>query len=87
MTFDASVRGDRTIIYRMRIADGDDGFVGRREVVEPRRRDNHSWPNDMSACNVVECFRPGLQVMDVARRHDLAPHQLSDWRRQARQGL
>jgi hypothetical protein len=36
---------------------------------------------------VAESFQPGAQVVDVARRQELAPHQLSDWRRQARQGL
>ncbi|WP_276213417.1 transposase [Paracoccus pantotrophus] len=36
---------------------------------------------------MAESFQPGVRVVDVAQRHDLAPHQLSDWRRQARQGL
>lgn len=36
---------------------------------------------------VAESFQPGVRVVDVAQRHDLAPHQLSDWWRQARQGL
>ena len=28
----------------------------------------------------------GARLADVARRHDLAAHQLSDWRRQVRVG-
>jgi transposase len=36
---------------------------------------------------VAESFQSGARVVDVARRHEIAPHQLSDWRRQARQGL
>lgn len=64
----------------------DDGFVGRCEVVEPRRG-NRRWPNDLKARIVAESFQPGARVADVARRHDLIAHQLSDWRRQARQGL
>ncbi|ABN78303.1 3'-5' exonuclease [Cereibacter sphaeroides] len=32
-------------------------------------------------------FRFGARVADVARRHGVLAHQLSDWRRQARQGL
>lgn len=69
------------------MADGGDGFVGRCEIVEPRRRGNRSWPVEVKARIVAESFQPGVRVVDVARRHDLVPHQLSDWRRQARQGL
>jgi transposase len=67
------------------MSDGE-GFVGRYEVVEPRRG-NRRWPNDLKARIVVESLQPGARVGDVARRHDLVAHQLSHWRRQARQGL
>lgn len=64
----------------------DDGFVGRYEVVEPRRG-NRRWLDDMKARIVAESFEPGVRVADVARRHDVVPHQLSFWRRQAREGI
>ncbi|RNI16873.1 transposase [Paracoccus pantotrophus] len=68
------------------VADGGDGFVGRVEVVR-RTRGYRRWPEAVKARIVAESFQPGVRVVDVAQRHDLAPHQLSDWRRQARQGL
>ena len=68
------------------MADGVDGFVGRCEVVEPQRG-NRRWPDHVKARIVAESFQPGTRVVDVARRHGLIPHQLSDWRRHARQGL
>lgn len=58
---------------------------GRVEVVEPRRG-NRRWPNEMKARIVAESFQPGARVVDVARRHNIVPHQLSDWRRMAREG-
>ena len=64
----------------------DEGFVGRFEIVEARRG-NRRWPNDLKARIVAESLQPGARVIDVARRHDVIAHQLSDWRRQARQGL
>ncbi|MQW33449.1 IS66-like element accessory protein TnpA [Sinorhizobium meliloti] len=63
----------------------DDGFVGRYEVVEPRRG-NRRWPDDVKARIVAESLEPGVRVVDVAR-HDVVPHQLSFWRRQAREGI
>lgn len=63
-----------------------DGFVGRCDVVEPRRR-NRRWPDDVKARIVAESLQPDVRVVDVARRHDMQAHHLSEWRRQARQGL
>lgn len=68
------------------MADGVGGFVGRCEVVQPRRG-NRRWPDDVKARIVAESFQAGARVVDVARRHGLVAHQLSDWRRHARQGL
>lgn len=67
------------------MADGGDGFDGCIEVVQ-RTRGYRRWPDDVKARIVAESFQPGARVADVARRHDLAAHQLSDWRRQAHEG-
>ena len=67
------------------MADGGDGFDGCIEVVQ-RTRGYRRWPDDVKVRIVAESFQPGARVVDVARRHGLAAHQLSDWRRRARQG-
>ncbi len=69
------------------MADVGDGFVGRCEVVEPRRRGKRRWSNEMKARIVAESLQPGIRVVDVAARHDILPHHLSDWRRHARLAL
>ena len=66
--------------------DAADGFDGEIEIVR-RTRGYRRWPDGVKARIVAESLQPGVRVADVARRHDLASHQLSDWRRQARQGL
>jgi transposase len=66
------------------MADGS-GLVGRLEFVEPRCG-NRRWPDDVKARIVAESFQPGARVVDVARRHDIVPHQLSAWRRMAQEG-
>ncbi|MEF0943374.1 transposase, partial [Rhizobium sp. BR 362] len=38
----------------------DDGFVGRYEVVEPRRG-NRRWPDDVKARIVAESLEPGVR--------------------------
>ena len=68
------------------MADGGDGFEGRIAVVQ-RTRGYRKWPEEVKARIVAESFRAGVRVVDVARRHGVIAHQLSDWRRQARQGL
>lgn len=67
------------------MVDGRDGFDGCIEIVQ-RTRGYRRWPDEVKARIVAESFQPGAQVVDVARRHGLAAHQLSDWRRRARQG-
>lgn len=67
------------------MADGGDGFDGCIEVVQ-RTRGYRRWPDETKSRIVAESFQRGVRVVDVARRHGLAAHQLSDWRRRARQG-
>ncbi len=69
------------------MADGGDGFMGRCEVVEPRRRGKRRWPDEVKARIVADSLQPGARVVDVAARYDILLHHLSDWRRHARQGL
>ena len=68
------------------MADGGDGFVGRCEVFESRRG-NRRWSLDLKARVVAESFLSGVRVVDVARRHGVVAHQLSDWLRRVREGL
>ena len=67
------------------VSDGVDGFDGCIEVVQ-RTRGYRRWPDEVKARIVAESFQPGVRVVDIARRHGLVAHQLSDWRRRARQG-
>ena len=58
-------------------------------VVEmvPRTRGYRRWRDDVKAKIVAESFERGVRVTDIARKYDLASHQLSAWRKQARDGL
>jgi len=66
-------------------------LAGRRKTAErleviagPTGRRN--WPDAVKARIVLESFEPGARVVDVARRHGVAPQQVTTWRRLARQG-
>ena len=64
----------------------DQGYAGRIEVVTGptgRRR----WPEHVKAAMVLETFRDGVSVADVARKHGVSAPQLHAWRRAAREGL
>ena len=64
----------------------DEGYAGRIEVVTGptgRRR----WPEHVKAAIVLETFRDGVSVADVARKHGVSAPQLHAWRRAAREGL
>ena len=63
-----------------------EGYAGRIEVVSgPTGR--LRWPEHVKAAIVLETFRDGVSVADVARKHGVSAPQLHAWRRAAREGL
>lgn len=53
----------------------------------PRRADGkRNWPSKLKARIVAETLIEGETVKAVAKRYELIPSTVSDWRRMARQG-
>ena len=60
-----------------------DGGYRRVEVLTgPGRR--RKWSDDDKARIVAEAAQPGVVVSEIARRWQVTPQQVFDWRRQAR---
>ena len=53
--------------------------VRRLDVVETGRR--RRWTDEAKQRIVEEAFHRGVPVLTVARRHDVDPSQIYDWRR------
>jgi len=64
----------------------EEGYAGRIEVVSgPSGR--RQWPEHVKAEIVLESYRDGVSVADVARKHGISGPQLHAWRRAARDGV
>jgi transposase len=64
----------------------DDSKVRRPRRIEvltgpERRRD---WPDSRKIAIVAESLAPGVNVSEIARRHDINPQQLFGWRKKFR---
>ena len=61
------------------------GFHRIEVLTGPGRR--RRWSDDDKARIVAETLEPCAVVTEVARRRQISPQQLFDWRRQARIGV
>ena len=64
----------------------DDTNVIRRRAEVTRVVRRRHWSDEAKGRIVAEAITPGAVIADVARRHDLAPQQLSNWIRAAKNG-
>ncbi len=68
------------------VSDNAKGVYRRVEVLTgPGRR--RKWSDDDKARIVAEAAQPGVVVSEIARRWQVTPQQVFDWRRQARRAL
>lgn len=63
------------------------GAISEFQASVPRRADGkRNWPSELKARIVAETLIEGETVKAVAKRYELIPSTVSDWRRMARQG-
>ena len=65
---------------------GDVVDVRRIELITGTGR-RRRWSTDDKARILVESFKPGANVSEVARRHGISPQQLFGWRREFREPI